>query len=186
VENHPLFSTQNISFYFKEGSSAYWTAVQVRDALFPVVKFELKINSNFIEIPKVDYNYFLKTDGFGNGPFTFRLTDIRGEILIQENVPLLVQQVTPSKDQFKECFTTNLDLNQKDQLKLKIQNQLYSLENFDANSSLNYKLYSMNGNLISKGEVSDTEILIEKSLSGIYILQLNQAEKIEYLKISLN
>lgn len=86
----PLDSAENapVSYKYKEGTSDYWCGVQVRNHRYPITRLEyLDENGEFVEIERRQYNYF-ESDSMGKGPFTFRLTDIYGQIIIDENIPL--------------------------------------------------------------------------------------------------
>ncbi len=86
----PLDSAENapVSYKFKEGSSRYWCAVQVRNHRYPIAKLEYRNKSGeFVELPRRHYNYF-ESDSMGEGPYTFRITDIYGSVVIDENIPL--------------------------------------------------------------------------------------------------
>ncbi|MBK8900355.1 MAG: hypothetical protein IPM53_04165 [Anaerolineaceae bacterium] len=77
-----------IVYHFKDGSNQWWTAVQIRNHRNPILKLEyLNGSGNFQEVPRVDYNYFVKTDGMGEGPYTFRVTDILGNVLVDSGIP---------------------------------------------------------------------------------------------------
>jgi expansin (peptidoglycan-binding protein) len=68
----------NMKLYFKEGSSESWTAVQVRDHLYPIAKVAYRVSgtgSGYIDLPRKPYNYFVDEGGFGVGPYDFRITD---------------------------------------------------------------------------------------------------------------
>ena len=85
----PLDSAENapVSYKYKEGSSPYWCGVQVRNHRYPITKLEyLDKNGNFVEIKRRNYNYFESMD-MGAGPFTFRITDIYGQVIVDENIP---------------------------------------------------------------------------------------------------
>ncbi len=86
----PLDSAENapVSYKYKEGTSEYWCGVQIRNHRYPVSRLEyLDENGKFIEIERRQYNYF-ESDKMGKGPFTFRITDIYGQVIIDENIPL--------------------------------------------------------------------------------------------------
>ncbi len=86
----PLDSAENapVCYKFKEGTTQYWCGVQVRNHRYPITKLEyLDQNGEFVELPRQQYNYFESTD-MGAGPFTFRITDIYGQVIIDENIPL--------------------------------------------------------------------------------------------------
>lgn len=85
----PLDSAENapVSYKYKEGSSEFWCGVQVRNHRYPITKLEyLDENGEFQEINRRRYNYF-ESDKMGKGPFTFRITDIYGQVVVDENVP---------------------------------------------------------------------------------------------------
>lgn len=77
-----------ISYKYKEGTTEYWCGVQIRNHRYPVTRLEyLDENGEFQEIKRRPYNYF-ESDKMGAGPFTFRITDIYGQMIIDENIPL--------------------------------------------------------------------------------------------------
>jgi expansin (peptidoglycan-binding protein) len=70
--------TGPIVYRFKEGSNQWWTAVQIRNHRNRIAKFEYQNAGAFVEVPRLDYNYFVEASGMGPGPFTFRVTDVYG------------------------------------------------------------------------------------------------------------
>lgn len=98
----PLDSAENapVSFKFKEGSSPFWCGVQVRNHRYPVTKLEyLDNNGKFIELQRRNYNFF-ESRFMGAGPFTFRITDIYGHVIIDENIPLVPDKISQGHIQF--------------------------------------------------------------------------------------
>lgn len=86
----PLDTAENapMSYRYKEGSSAYWCGIQVLNHRYPVETLEVQNkDGSFTALPKMNYNYFLAESGLGEGPFTFRITDIYGQSVIDENIP---------------------------------------------------------------------------------------------------
>ncbi|WP_428244010.1 expansin EXLX1 family cellulose-binding protein [Gynuella sp.] len=68
----------NMKLYFKEGSSQWWTAVQVRDHLYPIKSLGYRISgsgADYTTLPRKPFNYFLAESGFGIGPYDFKITD---------------------------------------------------------------------------------------------------------------
>ena len=60
----------------------------MRNHRYPITKLEyLNENGEFVEIQRRPYNYFESME-MGKGPFTFRITDIYGQVIIDENIPL--------------------------------------------------------------------------------------------------
>lgn len=86
----PLDTAENapVCYKYKEGTTEYWCGVQVRNHRYPIAKLEyLNANGEFEEIKRQQYNYF-ESDKMGKGPFTFRITDIYGQVIIDKDIPL--------------------------------------------------------------------------------------------------
>ncbi len=78
-----------IRYQFKDGSSKWWTAVQVRNHRTPIWRFEYRTGAGaFKEAPRERYNYFIESAGMGDGPYTFRVTDIFGQTLTDTGIAL--------------------------------------------------------------------------------------------------
>jgi expansin (peptidoglycan-binding protein) len=90
-----------IMYRFKEGSNPYWTAVQIRNHRNPVARFEYLVpGGTFKSIPRTDYNYFVEDQGMGAGPYTFRVTDIYGNVLQDSGIPFVEGGEIPGSAQF--------------------------------------------------------------------------------------
>ncbi len=57
-----------IQYHFKEGSSEWWTAIQIRNHRLPIVKVEYRRDGAFVEMTRQSYNYFLEENGVGPQP----------------------------------------------------------------------------------------------------------------------
>lgn len=99
-----------VQFYIKEGSSQWWTAVQVRNAKYPVQSLEIEQNGEWIQVQRMMYNYFLNDDGMGPGPYTFRVTDIYGHSIVETGIPLEVTTVIQGQNQFESCPDENVNM----------------------------------------------------------------------------
>jgi expansin (peptidoglycan-binding protein) len=60
-------------------------------------------NGAFVKVPRVNYNFFVQSSGMGPGPYTFRVTDIYGQQLIDKGIPLTVGGVVNGSGQFPPC-----------------------------------------------------------------------------------
>jgi expansin (peptidoglycan-binding protein) len=90
-----------IAYHFKDGSNQWWTAVQIRNHRNPIAKFEFFNGSQWINVPRVSYNYFVQTNpGMGVGPFAFRVTDAYGNVLSDSGIPLLDNGTVNGAHQF--------------------------------------------------------------------------------------
>jgi expansin len=71
----------SLAYRFKEGSSQYWTALQVRNHRLPIRSLELRSGSGWVDLPRESYNYFVAAQGVGTGAFTVRVTSSDGQQL---------------------------------------------------------------------------------------------------------
>lgn len=74
-------TTGNLSFRFKEGSSQWWTAIQVRNHRVAVASLAWQHNGAWEDIHRELYNYFVLSQGIGTGPHQVRITGSTGEVL---------------------------------------------------------------------------------------------------------
>ncbi len=87
----PLPTDQPIQYLFKPTSTQWWAQVQVRNHRYPIAKLEyLDASTNqYVELPREEYNYFTAANGMGGqGPYTFRVTDIYGHQLIDTGIAI--------------------------------------------------------------------------------------------------
>jgi len=78
-----------IRYHFKDGSNPWWTAVQIRNHRNPIAKLEyFATGGQWVPVPRTSYNYFVQTNpGMGPGPYTFRVTDSYGNLLVDTGLP---------------------------------------------------------------------------------------------------
>jgi expansin (peptidoglycan-binding protein) len=78
-----------IAYHFKDGSNQWWTAVQVRNHRNPIASLEyLDSGGQWVSVPRTSYNFFVQTNpGMGPGPYSFRVTDSYGNVLIDSGIP---------------------------------------------------------------------------------------------------
>jgi expansin (peptidoglycan-binding protein) len=176
-----------VKFRFKEGSSQYWTAVQVRNHVYPVAKLEYKVNGSYVEIAREDYNYFVVSSGMGSGPYDFRITDIYDNAIEEENIPLLLDEDISGNNQFSSSCNT-LSVDSAIDTTLNIQEIQLSPNPAKTDLTINYSLlksatvtitiYDMLGKEMKKTEEQqyagdNQKILnIENLENGIYLLKL--------------
>jgi expansin (peptidoglycan-binding protein) len=82
-----------IAYHYQDGSSQWWTSLQVRNHRLPISKLELRMGGAFFEVPRADYNYFVQAQGAGPGPLTVRITAIDGQTLT-DTLPAAAPDVT--------------------------------------------------------------------------------------------
>jgi expansin len=92
-----------ISYHFKDGANAYWTAIQIRNGRYPIAKVEAMKGGAYVEVPRLDYNYFVQADGLGNGPYQLRVTDQRGHVVEDSGIALGDNVTRIGAGQFDAC-----------------------------------------------------------------------------------
>lgn len=90
-----------IAYHFKDGSNQWWTAVQIRNHRNPIATVEVLNGQGVFEaVPRRQYNYFVDDSGMGPGPYTFRVTDILGNVLVDSGIPHVENGTVPGTGQF--------------------------------------------------------------------------------------
>lgn len=92
-----------IAYHFKDGSNAYWTAIQIRNHRYPIASVEAQVGGAYTQISRVTYNYFVQTSGLGPGPYALRVTDTRGHVLEDAAIAGGDNVTQPGGDQFPAC-----------------------------------------------------------------------------------
>jgi expansin (peptidoglycan-binding protein) len=94
--------TGPVQYKYKDGSNAYWTAVQVQNSRYPISKLESSTDgSTWVEAARQNYNYFLNDHGFGTGMAHVRITAESGEMLEDTLPPVKASAVTAGQAQFQ-------------------------------------------------------------------------------------
>ena len=103
----PCEPTGPIQYHFKDGSNQWWTAVQVRNHRHPVATLEyLTGGGTYVNVNRVQYNYFVQSGGMGPGPYTFRVTDIYGHVLVDSGITHVENGTIAGQGQFPACENT--------------------------------------------------------------------------------
>lgn len=91
----PCGASGPIAYHFKDGSSKWWTAIQVRNHRLPVTKLEYQKSGAWVEMKRSDYNYFLEESGVGDTPsgLRVRVTAADGQTL-EDTLPGIEAEAT--------------------------------------------------------------------------------------------
>jgi expansin (peptidoglycan-binding protein) len=100
----PCDVTGPIVYHFKEGSNQWWTAVQIRSSRYAIAKLEFKKNGQYVEVNRLDYNYFVASSGMGPGPYSFRVTDVKGHVVEDVGIPFVEAGDAPGAAQLPVCM----------------------------------------------------------------------------------
>ncbi len=82
-----------LSLTFKEGSSAYWWALQADNHANPIKSVQAKgPGGDWISANRADFNFWIIDSGAGAGPFQVKMTDVYGNTATAKNIKMLPQQ----------------------------------------------------------------------------------------------
>jgi expansin len=194
--------TKPIKFVFKEGSTQYWNAIQVRNHKNPIAKLEYKINNVYKIAARQLYNYFVAPAGSGPGPFNLRITDIYGNVIEEKNIPLKLDQEIIGLHQFPSCSPLSSDnLNGNNSImnpliKLypnPVKEELFIQYSLIENAEVSFMIYDILGNEVLKipkevqyfGEIKKN-INVEKLQKGIYYLKMNMNQEYYIKKVIID
>jgi expansin (peptidoglycan-binding protein) len=91
-----------VAYRYKEGSSQYWTAIQVRNSRLPITKLEVQLGGSWQEVPRASYNYFVRHSGVGTtAGFPVRITAVDGQRLTDSLPPVAAGMVVDGAGQFQ-------------------------------------------------------------------------------------
>jgi len=76
-------------YHFKDGANPWWFAIQVRNHRYPIARLEVESSGVWVNVERQNYNFFVKNGGFGPGPFRVRVTDVLGQSIEDNSIPLL-------------------------------------------------------------------------------------------------
>ena len=92
----------NVAYRYKEGSSQYWTAIQVRNHRLPITGLEVQLGGAWQDVPRTDYNYFVRPMGVGTtAGFPVRISAAGGQQLIDMLPPVSEGAVVQGAAQFQ-------------------------------------------------------------------------------------
>lgn len=93
-----------VRYHFKEGSSRWWTALQIRNHRQRIRSVSWRgSDGTFTPIEREDYNFFVVRNGMGSGPYDLRVEDVYGHALVDEGVPLRANNDVAGRAQFPAC-----------------------------------------------------------------------------------
>ncbi len=96
-----------LRYHFKDGANPDWVAIQVRNHRNRIARLEaLGDDNRYHVIPRAFYNYFVAEQGLGQGPLTFRVTDIFGNQIEDGSIVLQANGDSQSHSQFPACDAT--------------------------------------------------------------------------------
>jgi expansin len=78
----PCQNSGNVHFRLKEPSNQAWNQLLVENHRFPITKVEVRVNGNWVNATRHEYNFWEPPNGtFGTPPYRVRVTDVNGTVL---------------------------------------------------------------------------------------------------------
>ncbi len=76
--------TGPLRYRFKEGSTRFWTAIQVRNHRLPITALAIRPAgaADWIDVTRTDYNYFVHPEAIAPGTLQVRVTALGGAVLL--------------------------------------------------------------------------------------------------------
>lgn len=75
--------TGPVIYHYMDGTTRYWTAIQVRNHRWPIATLEIMPNGSdkWLKVERRIYNYFVRSKTIASGPLRARITAVTGEVL---------------------------------------------------------------------------------------------------------
>ncbi|MFE9676672.1 expansin EXLX1 family cellulose-binding protein [Streptomyces sp. NPDC006259] len=93
-------TSDTVAVRYKTGSTEYWCGIQVVGHRNPVARLEVRAQGAWRPLPRAEFNYFLSEQGTGCGG-ALRITDIYGEQLQLDDIPVRADVLQPTGVQFR-------------------------------------------------------------------------------------
>ncbi|WP_235582312.1 expansin EXLX1 family cellulose-binding protein [Rhizobacter sp. Root1221] len=74
-----------VAYRYKEGSTRFWVAIQVRNHRLPITALDIKPSGStaWITVERLEYNYFVYPAAIAAGPVEVRVTALGGATLLE-------------------------------------------------------------------------------------------------------
>ena len=93
-----------LRYRFKDGSNPFWTGVQLRNHRYAIARLEVRGQSGeYRAVPRAAYNYFVDRTGMGRGPYAFRITDARQQVIEESSIALTEGREVPGTVEQARC-----------------------------------------------------------------------------------
>ncbi|MCS6570442.1 hypothetical protein NYQ35_16705 [Curtobacterium flaccumfaciens pv. flaccumfaciens] len=86
-----------IALHFKDGSSAYWLALQIINNGNAIRSVTISKNGRSQTLTRTEYGYWIAPRGAGKGPYSIKIRDALGHSVTIRNVPLKSGKVQQTK-----------------------------------------------------------------------------------------
>ena len=104
-------TTGKVQYYISSGSNPYYMQLQPRHTRYGISSLEYLSPSGYVTAPRTSYNDFIIDSNLGvpvplENPFTVRITDVHGQVLVQSGIPFSPGNTFDGDSQFPLCGTS--------------------------------------------------------------------------------
>lgn len=95
--------TGPVVYHYMEGTTRYWTAIQIRNHRWPIDSLEIMPSGSdeWLKVERRNYNYFVRSKNISPGPLRVRITAVTGEVLEDQLPEPASNMDIPGKAQFR-------------------------------------------------------------------------------------
>ncbi len=93
----------NMQYEFQTAANPFWTSLWVRNPRTPLTKAEVKTTTgkDFVALTRAGDGTLTDASGFGDGPFTLRLTSMDGQVVTDDQPGFKAGSLVQSAKQFR-------------------------------------------------------------------------------------
>ena len=159
-----------------DASNPYYAQVRVVNHRYPVRKLEYFDGNVYTVLPKRNDNYFIASTGLGNGPYSFRITDILGDTILETGIPLVNDSAIYGSHQFPLCSEPNAIAQLVNATSnIRVINDASGSNRFiivnHTPNTVEYVVYDMLGRVIARGNAAGygQQVVVTPAV-GIYVV----------------
>jgi expansin (peptidoglycan-binding protein) len=160
--------TGPISYKFNIGSNEWWTSIQIRNHRTAVASVEIKDqDGDWAMLDRQMDNFFSNNNGYGQGPYTIRVTDIYGQQLIDDGIAFSVGGVEEGEGNFPSPLAVKrVVLPGAGKIKTESSLSFAAVFSNSRNLAGSARAYNLRGRAVNSS-------VMRKPASGLYILVLH-------------
>ncbi len=157
-----------VKIKFKEGSSQYWTAIQLFDINYPIATLEyLDAEGNWIGIDRALFNFFIAPNGI-KSPMQLRATAVNGTVLEFNDISISQEVIVTSQQFSKQVLGREKGLDA--QSSVIYPNPTHAKVYINSETPKHWQLLDAQSRVLDKGLSLDVDL--SSYTPGIYFLNI--------------
>lgn len=162
----------DIKIRFKEGSSMYWTAIQLFDVKYAVEKLEYLTNGRWKNIDRKMYNFFVAENGIAS-PMQLRATSVNGSVKRFNTISITPNTIKTSQQFSGKSIPTKTAITVND---IAYPNPASTTLTLKTNTKKAWQLLDARQRVLQKGSTNTIDLSTYEQ--GIYFLKIKEDKKI--------